>query len=69
MRGAGYLISILSVLLLGAVAWPKPDEAQWKALALLGGIAASIIGMCLRWVASHRQAAELQQMQSRAAER
>ena len=69
MRGTGYLISILSFFLLGVVAWPKPDEAQWKALAVLAGTAASLVGMCLRWVASHRQAVELEQMQGRAGDR
>jgi hypothetical protein len=59
MRGIGYLVSIVSVLLVGAVAWPRPDEPDWKILALLVGMAASIVGMILRWIASHKQATEL----------
>ena len=54
MKGLGYLISTISVLLLGAVAWPKPDEPRWKMAALIAGMAASIIGMFCRYLA-HRQ--------------
>ncbi|WP_294173160.1 hypothetical protein [uncultured Sphingomonas sp.] len=59
MRGVGYLISIISVFLIGAVAWPRPDEPSWKAVALLAGMAASIIGMAFRWIASRKQLGEL----------
>ena len=55
MRGLGYLVSIISVLLLGAVAWPKPDEPRWKLLALVAGMVLSIVGMGLRWLASRQQ--------------
>ena len=55
MRGFGYLISILSVLLIGAVAWPKLDEPRWKIVALLAGMVLSIAGMGLRWLASRKQ--------------
>jgi uncharacterized membrane protein YhhN len=59
MRGFGYLISIISTLLLGIVAWPKPDEPRWKVLAVLAGVALSIFGMGLRWLASRKQKREL----------
>jgi hypothetical protein len=67
MRGTGYLISIISVLLLGAGAWPRPDEPQWKILALLGGVAASIVGMGLRWLASRKQLSELHSVERKVA--
>lgn len=54
MKGLGYLISTLSVLLLGIVAWPKPDEQRWKAAVVLIEMATSVLGMFLR-VLSHRQ--------------
>ena len=54
MKGLGYLISTLSVLLLGIVAWPKPDQPNWKAAVLICGMTASIIGMFLRFL-SHRK--------------
>ena len=50
----GYSISSISVLLLGAAGWPGTEHAAWKAPALIGGMAASIIGMMCREY-SHRQ--------------
>jgi uncharacterized membrane protein YhhN len=55
MKGLGYLISTLSVILLGIVAWPKPDEPQWKAALVLTGMTASMIGMFLRYLAHRKQ--------------
>ena len=34
LKGLGYLISTISVFFLGIVAWPSPDEPQWKAWAV-----------------------------------
>lgn len=59
MRGVGYFVSIVSVFLLGLVAWPGPGEPRWKLLALLLGMGASIVGMGLRWLASRKQEEEL----------
>ena len=59
MKGLGYLVSIVSVLLLGAVAWPKPDEPAWKQAALLAGMAASIAGMGLRYLSHRKEKAAL----------
>jgi hypothetical protein len=28
-KGIGYITSILSVFLLGAIAWPKPGDPKW----------------------------------------
>jgi hypothetical protein len=66
MRGIGYLVSIVSVMLLGLVAWPKPTDPAWHKPALIAGMAASIIGMSLRWLASNRQLAQLHELQERA---
>ena len=54
LKGLGYFISTVSVLLLGTVAWPKPEDPQWKAIVLAAGMAASIVGMGVRWL-SHRK--------------
>ena len=54
MKGVGYTVSTASVLLLGAVAWPGPDEPRWKALAVVLGMGASIVGMVIRYFA-HRK--------------
>ena len=37
LKGLGYLISSVSVILLGVVAWPGPDEPNWHAVAVLLG--------------------------------
>ena len=50
----GYSISTISVILLGAVAWPSPGEPAWVRWALIAGMATSIIGMGVRYL-SHRQ--------------
>lgn len=54
LKGLGYFISTISVLLLGVVAWPGPGEPRWKAIVLAAGMAASILGMGVRWL-SHRK--------------
>ncbi len=53
-KGLGYLVSIVSVLILGTVAWPKPEDPKWVLPALLAGMATSITGMAFRYIA-HRQ--------------
>jgi hypothetical protein len=59
IKGVGYLISIASVVLLGAVAWPKPGDPAWIRQALIAGMVASIVGMGLRYVAHRQQQAKL----------
>ena len=48
-KGLGYLISIVSVLFLGAVAWQKENPPWWYYPALIVGMATSIIGMGCRY--------------------
>jgi uncharacterized membrane protein YhhN len=66
MKGLGYLVSTVSVLLLGVIAWPKPDEPRWKAVVLLAGMAASVIGMFLRFLSHRRQERELRRAEQEA---
>jgi hypothetical protein len=54
LNGLGYLISTISVGLLGIVAWPKPDEPRWMVGVILLGMATSVIGMFIRFL-SHRK--------------
>jgi len=54
LKGLGYLVSTVSVGFLGAVAWPGPDEPQWKAWAVAIGMAASILGMGTRFLSHLR---------------
>jgi hypothetical protein len=54
LKGLGYLISSVSVALLGIVAWPGPDEPPWHAVAVLLGMVLSILGMGVRFM-SHQK--------------
>jgi len=59
LKGLGYSISTISVILLGIVAWPKPDEPQWKALVLVTGMLVSVIGMGVRFISHRREKAAI----------
>jgi uncharacterized membrane protein YhhN len=54
LKAVGYLVSTVSVLLLGIVAWPKAEEPQWKAIVIIAGMLTSVTGMGFRWL-SHRK--------------
>ena len=54
LQGLGYLISSVSVAFPGAVAWPGPEEPQWKAWAVVVGMATSILGMGVRFLSHLR---------------
>lgn len=50
LKGIGYLISTLSVVLLGIVSWSSASTSPLLVACLLTGVAASIIGMFFRWI-------------------
>jgi len=52
-KGLGYLVSSISVLLLGLVSWKSASEQPLLFACLIGGMIASVAGMLLRWI-SHR---------------
>ena len=52
-KGLGYLVSTLSVILLGIVAWKSASEQPLLFACLVLGMIASVTGMGLRWI-SHR---------------
>ena len=54
LKGVGYLISSVSVFLLGIVAWPGASDPSWHAVAVLLGMVLSIVGMGVRFM-SHRK--------------
>ena len=54
LKGLGYFISTISVIFLGIVAWPGPNDPAWQGPAVLAGMALSIMGMGVRFI-SHRQ--------------
>ena len=50
LKTFGYLISTVSVILLGIVAWPKAAADPLLLTCLIGGMLASILGMFCRWL-------------------
>lgn len=52
-KGLGYLVSTISVILLGIVAWKGAREEPLLLACLIAGMIASVAGMTLRWI-SHR---------------
>ncbi|RAK58714.1 hypothetical protein DJ021_02305 [Phenylobacterium hankyongense] len=55
LKTLGYLVSILSVVLLGAVAWQSAAEKPLMLACLIGGMATSVAGMFLRWTSYVRE--------------
>ena len=49
LKSLGYLVSILSVLLLGAVAWESVADDPAMRACLILGMLTSMFGMGLRW--------------------
>ncbi|MFL6759351.1 hypothetical protein [Sphingomonas sp.] len=68
-KGVGYLISIVSVFFLGAIAWPKPGAPWWHLPALIFGMAASIVGMACRYKAHLDEQREIRKAQAEASGR
>lgn len=54
LKGVDYLISAVSVLGLGIIAWPRP-QGMWHAPASIVGMATWLGGMAVRFVAHHPQ--------------
>jgi hypothetical protein len=68
-KGLGYLISIVSVFFLGAVAWPKSSEPWWHLPALIAGMVTSILGMASRYKAHLDQQREIKKAEAEAKRR
>jgi hypothetical protein len=65
-KGLGYITSIISVFLLGAIAWPKDGEPAWYVPILIGGMITSILGMGFRYKAHLAQRSELREAKAEA---
>jgi len=65
-KAVGYLVSMVSVLLLGSIAWPKPDDPAWHIPALLAGMTTSILGMGFRYKAHLDQKREIKRAKAQA---
>jgi len=68
-KALGYIVSILSVFLLGAIAWPKAGDAAWHGPVLIAGMATSIVGMGFRYKAHLDQQRELRKAEAEARKR
>jgi hypothetical protein len=66
LKGLGYLVSTLSVILLGIVSWKSASEQPLLFVCLILGMAASVAGMGLRWI-SHRMEQKRKAADERAA--
>ena len=58
IKTAGYLISTLSVMLLGIVSWQSASEKPLVMICLIAGMLASAAGMLLRWISYQVQERE-----------
>lgn len=68
-QGFGYLTSIVSVFLLGAIAWPKPGDPGWHLPVLIAGVATSVLGMAFRYLAHLKQARQVKDAKAEARRR
>lgn len=66
-RAIGYLFSVIGILMLGAKSMPKPGDPWWYWPALIGGVATSIIGFGLRYLAHVKQRRKLEAVAREAA--
>ena len=66
LQGLGYLISTLSVLFLGLVAWPGPADPAWHAWAVVIGMATSVLGMLVRFLSHRRDRHDIHRVERKA---
>lgn len=55
LKLTGYLVSSVSVILLGIVSWKGASEQPVLMLCLILGMATSILGMVFRWLSYQRE--------------
>lgn len=58
IKTSGYLVSTISVVLLGFVSLRAASEEPILSVCLIGGMLASALGMLLRWVSYQVQERE-----------
>lgn len=68
-KGIGYLLSMVGALLLGAIAWPKPGDPGWYLPALILGVATTIAGFGVRYMAHLKQRKEIEETKREAERR
>lgn len=65
-KALGYIVSIVSVFFLGAAAWLKQNPPWWYHLAVIVGMATSIIGMAFRYKAHLDEKHEIRKAEAKA---
>lgn len=55
LKTSGYLVSTVSVLLLGVVSWQSASTNPLIFACLIAGMLSSVGGMFLRWLSFHRR--------------
>ncbi|MDB5432509.1 MAG: hypothetical protein JWP35_3625 [Caulobacter sp.] len=60
IKTTGYLVSSVSVILLGVVSWKSASEQPLLFACLIAGMALSHAGMALRWWSYQREEREKQ---------
>lgn len=66
LQGLGYLISSISVLFLGIVAWPSPGDPDWQIWAVIIGMLLSIAGMFARYLSHVRDRKDIHRVERKA---
>ena len=65
MKGAGYLVSSVSVLLLAVSPLKTAMEDPWLMFCLAGGVVLSIAGMALRYLSHRRDQREKERLDNK----
>ena len=65
-KGIGYLFSVVGILFMGAEAIPKPTDPWWYWPALIAGVAISIIGFAIRYLAHLKERREIKRAEAKA---
>jgi len=60
LKTSGYLVSTISVLLLGYVSWTSASKDPVLFACLILGMIASVAGMVLRWLSYRRERKQVQ---------
>jgi hypothetical protein len=63
LKGIGYFVSTISVILLGIVALEGAKEKPLLLACLIAGMAASVLGMTLRWWSHRRDREEKERLE------
>ena len=66
LQGPGYLVSTISVIFLGIIAWPGPTDPSWHALAAVIGMVTAVLGMFMRYLAHRKNRRDIRRAERKA---